>query len=247
MSPATAPCSSPRAPPFPPSVDAEHITVAGDLRGEVRCRGRLQILPSGTRSGQGLDGDAGDSGGRFLRRSARNGRHRQSPTPKPLRARAAPGPPVESRGGVGRPSIWQQHDIHPPSRQPGSALGVVRTGRTSRPALTRNRKPTVRLDRRERFATLPRGVQSPPVMAGSQAAGSRTARIRGQPSANHDAASLRNLPVLRTVRHVAPGMVPQPAALRSSGKPPGRRRDARLRDRPHRGAYWQGSGRSSMR
>ena len=29
------------------AVDAEHITVAGDLSGEIRCRGRLQILPSG--------------------------------------------------------------------------------------------------------------------------------------------------------------------------------------------------------
>ena len=29
------------------TVDAEHVTVAGDLTGEVRCRGRLQILASG--------------------------------------------------------------------------------------------------------------------------------------------------------------------------------------------------------
>jgi cytoskeletal protein CcmA (bactofilin family) len=29
------------------SIEAEHITVAGDLSGEIRCRGRLQILPSG--------------------------------------------------------------------------------------------------------------------------------------------------------------------------------------------------------
>ncbi len=29
------------------TVDAEHINVAGDLSGEVRCRGRLQIMPSG--------------------------------------------------------------------------------------------------------------------------------------------------------------------------------------------------------
>jgi cytoskeletal protein CcmA (bactofilin family) len=29
------------------AVDAEHITVAGDLTGDIRCRGRLQILPSG--------------------------------------------------------------------------------------------------------------------------------------------------------------------------------------------------------
>jgi cytoskeletal protein CcmA (bactofilin family) len=28
-------------------IDAEHVTVAGDVHGEVRCRGRLQILPSG--------------------------------------------------------------------------------------------------------------------------------------------------------------------------------------------------------
>jgi cytoskeletal protein CcmA (bactofilin family) len=29
------------------TIDAEHVTVAGDVLGEVRCRGRLQILPSG--------------------------------------------------------------------------------------------------------------------------------------------------------------------------------------------------------
>ena len=29
------------------AVEAEHITVAGDFTGEIRCRGRLQILPSG--------------------------------------------------------------------------------------------------------------------------------------------------------------------------------------------------------
>jgi hypothetical protein len=29
------------------TVEAEHVTVAGELVGEIRCRGRLQILPSG--------------------------------------------------------------------------------------------------------------------------------------------------------------------------------------------------------
>lgn len=29
------------------TIEAEHVTVAGDLSGEMRCRGRLQILPSG--------------------------------------------------------------------------------------------------------------------------------------------------------------------------------------------------------
>ncbi len=29
------------------SMDAGHVTVAGDMTGEVHCRGRLQILPSG--------------------------------------------------------------------------------------------------------------------------------------------------------------------------------------------------------
>jgi cytoskeletal protein CcmA (bactofilin family) len=29
------------------TVDAEHVTVAGDLSGEIRCRGCFQILPSG--------------------------------------------------------------------------------------------------------------------------------------------------------------------------------------------------------
>ena len=42
-----------QAPDFPAAVaqlaseGAEHVTVAGELTGEVRCRGRLQILPSG--------------------------------------------------------------------------------------------------------------------------------------------------------------------------------------------------------
>jgi cytoskeletal protein CcmA (bactofilin family) len=34
------------------TVDAEHITIAGDLSGEIRCRGRLQVLPSGRLRGQ---------------------------------------------------------------------------------------------------------------------------------------------------------------------------------------------------
>ena len=29
------------------TVEAEHVTVAGELTGEIRCRGRFQILPSG--------------------------------------------------------------------------------------------------------------------------------------------------------------------------------------------------------
>ncbi|MFN8593936.1 MAG: polymer-forming cytoskeletal protein [Thermomicrobiales bacterium] len=29
------------------TIEAEHVTVAGDLSGEIHCRGRLQILPSG--------------------------------------------------------------------------------------------------------------------------------------------------------------------------------------------------------
>lgn len=29
------------------AIEAEHVTVAGDLSGEVHCRGRLQLLPSG--------------------------------------------------------------------------------------------------------------------------------------------------------------------------------------------------------
>ncbi len=33
-------------------VDAEHITIAGDLSGEIRCRGRLQVLPSGRLRGR---------------------------------------------------------------------------------------------------------------------------------------------------------------------------------------------------
>jgi cytoskeletal protein CcmA (bactofilin family) len=29
------------------TIEAEHVSVAGDLSGEIRCRGRLHILPSG--------------------------------------------------------------------------------------------------------------------------------------------------------------------------------------------------------
>ena len=33
-------------------VEADNVTVAGDLNGEVRCRGRLQIMPSGKLRGK---------------------------------------------------------------------------------------------------------------------------------------------------------------------------------------------------
>ena len=34
------------------SVDAENVTVAGELSGEVRCKGRLQVMPSGRLRGK---------------------------------------------------------------------------------------------------------------------------------------------------------------------------------------------------
>jgi len=34
------------------SIDAENVTVAGELTGEVRCRGRLQVMPSGRLRGK---------------------------------------------------------------------------------------------------------------------------------------------------------------------------------------------------
>ena len=41
-------------------VEAENIAVAGDLDGEIRCRGKLQLLPSGKSPRTGHDRDPGD-------------------------------------------------------------------------------------------------------------------------------------------------------------------------------------------
>lgn len=38
------------------TIDAENLTVAGDVSGEIRCRGRLQILPSGRVHAQATTG-----------------------------------------------------------------------------------------------------------------------------------------------------------------------------------------------
>lgn len=74
------------------TIDAEHVTVAGDVLGEVRCRGRLQILPSGRvrarvataslviQEGAIYEGELDMAG---MERAA----------PRPLRTRPAP-PPV---------------------------------------------------------------------------------------------------------------------------------------------------------
>ena len=34
------------------TIDAEHITIAGELTGEIRCRARLQVMPSGRLRGK---------------------------------------------------------------------------------------------------------------------------------------------------------------------------------------------------
>lgn len=74
------------------TIDAEHVTVAGDVHGELRCRGKLHILPSGRvrarvataslviQEGAVYDGELEMAG---VERTA----------PRPLRTRSAP-PPV---------------------------------------------------------------------------------------------------------------------------------------------------------
>jgi cytoskeletal protein CcmA (bactofilin family) len=77
------------------TIDAVHVTVAGDVYGEVRCRGRLQILPSGRvrarvatgslviQEGAVYEGELDMAG---VERAA----------PRPLRARPAPPVSIEA-------------------------------------------------------------------------------------------------------------------------------------------------------
>ena len=77
------------------TIDAEHITVAGDLNGEVRCRGRLQILPSGRVQAKATTGTLViQEGAVYEGQLEMAGIERL--TPRPLRARPAALPTMES-------------------------------------------------------------------------------------------------------------------------------------------------------
>jgi cytoskeletal protein CcmA (bactofilin family) len=79
------------------TVDAEHVTVAGDLSGEIRCRGRLQILPSGRVRAKVSTGSLViQEGAVYEGQLEMAGMERA--TPRPLRGRATAGP-VSIEGG----------------------------------------------------------------------------------------------------------------------------------------------------
>lgn len=74
------------------TIDAEHVTVAGDVHGEVRCRGRLQILPSGRVRARVATGSLViQEGAIYEGELEMAGTERAAP--RPLRTRTAP-PPV---------------------------------------------------------------------------------------------------------------------------------------------------------
>lgn len=74
------------------TIDAEHVTVAGDVHGEVRCRGRLQILPSGRVRARVATGSLViQEGAIYEGELDMAGVERAAP--RPLRTRSAP-PPV---------------------------------------------------------------------------------------------------------------------------------------------------------
>ena len=74
------------------TIDAEHVTVAGDVHGEVRCRGRLQILPSGRVRARVATGSLViQEGAIYEGELDMAGMERAAP--RPLRSRPAP-PPV---------------------------------------------------------------------------------------------------------------------------------------------------------
>jgi len=71
------------------TIDAEHVTVAGDLSGEIRCRGRFQILPSGRVRAKVSTGSLViQEGALFEGQLEMAGLERSAP--RPLRGRAAP-------------------------------------------------------------------------------------------------------------------------------------------------------------
>lgn len=81
------------------SIDAEHVTVAGDVNGEVRCRGRLQILPSGrVRAKVSTSALVIQEGALYDGQLEMAGLERSGP--RPLRARPASGPVnLDTSGG----------------------------------------------------------------------------------------------------------------------------------------------------
>ena len=84
-------------------VDAEHITVAGDLSGEIRCRGRLQLLPSGRVRANVTTGSLViQEGAIYEGQLEMAGLERL--TPRPLRARPTINPVSLDPGAAHRPA-----------------------------------------------------------------------------------------------------------------------------------------------
>jgi cytoskeletal protein CcmA (bactofilin family) len=73
------------------TIDAEHVTVAGDVHGEVRCRGKLQILPSGRVRARVATGSLVIQEGAIYEGELEMGGIERS-APRPLRTRTAPAP-----------------------------------------------------------------------------------------------------------------------------------------------------------
>ncbi|MEZ4564644.1 MAG: polymer-forming cytoskeletal protein [Thermomicrobiales bacterium] len=80
------------------TIDAEHVTVAGDVLGEVRCRGRLQILPSGRVRARVATGSLVIQEGAIYEGELDMAGVERA-VPRPLRARSAP-PPVSIEAAV---------------------------------------------------------------------------------------------------------------------------------------------------
>lgn len=74
------------------TIDAEHVTVAGDVHGEMRCRGRLQILPSGRVRARVATGSLVIQEGAIYEGELDMAGVERT-MPRPLRARSTP-PPV---------------------------------------------------------------------------------------------------------------------------------------------------------
>ena len=79
------------------TIDAENLTVAGDVSGEIRCRGRLQILPSGRVHAQATTGSLViQEGAIYEGQLEMAGIDRAAP--RPLRVRTA-APSIASESG----------------------------------------------------------------------------------------------------------------------------------------------------
>jgi cytoskeletal protein CcmA (bactofilin family) len=93
------------------TVESEHVTVAGDLSGEIRCRGRLQILPSGRVRAKVSTGSLVIQEGAIYEGQLEMAGIERA-VPRPLRART-PIPPVSIEAGSGE-------------RQPGTGTTFIR-------------------------------------------------------------------------------------------------------------------------